>query len=133
MEMSNVEIISLILGSNLVNSIVTWILSRKKNEAETDKVDAETDSTQMDNLSKQLEFYRKLVTDYKNELHDYIELAEDNRLELLRLKRVVGKIVNDVCLSKSCSKRLYMDDIEVAALIGGNKDEDKVKESIQGK
>lgn len=131
MEMDTVQIISLVLGSNIANSIVTWAISRRKSNAESNKVDAETDNTKMATLEKQLNFYKELIDSYKEELQDYIELAEANRLELLRLKRVVGKIVNDVCLSKNCSKRIYMDDIQVEALVGGGKNEDKSKENIQ--
>lgn len=129
--MDTMQIISLVLGSNIVNSIVTWALSKRKNNAESSKVEAEADGTKMATLERQLNFYKELIESYKEELQDYIELAESNRLELLRLKRVVGKIVNDVCLSKSCSKRIYMDDIQVETLMGG-KNETKIKEDIQG-
>ena len=118
--MDTVQIISLVLGSNLVNSIVTWALSRRKNNAEVD-------STQLDNLVKQLEFYKKLVTDYKHQLEEYIQISEENRLELMRLRKVVSKIVNDVCLAKGCSKRVYMDDKVVEELIEGVREEVKTK------
>lgn len=118
--MDTVQIISLVLGSNLVNSIVTWALSRRKNNAEVD-------STQLDNLAKQLEFYKKLVTDYTHQLDEYIQISEENRLELMRLRKVVSKIVNDVCLSKGCSKRVYMDDKAVEELIEGVREEVKIK------
>ena len=118
--MDTVQIISLVLGSNLVNSIVTWALSRRKNNAEVD-------STQLDNLVKQLEFYKKLVTDYTHQLDEYIQISEENRLELMRLRKVVSKIVNDVCLAKECSKRVYMDDKAVEELIEGVREEVKIK------
>lgn len=125
--MDTVQIISLVLGSNLVNSIATWALSRRKNNAEVNKTNAEVDSTQLDNLVKQLEFYKKLVTDYKHQLEEYIQISEENRLELIRLRKVVSKIVNDVCLSKGCSKRVYMDDKTVEELLGGVREEVKIK------
>lgn len=125
--MDTVQIISLVLGSNLVNSIVTWALSRRKNNAEVNKTNAEVDSTQLDNLAKQLEFYKKLVTDYKHQLGEYIQISEENRLELIRLRKVVSKIVNDVCLAKGCSKRVYMDDKAVEELLGGVREEVKTK------
>lgn len=125
--MDTVQIISLVLGSNLVNSIVTWVLSRRKNNAEVNKTNAEVDSTQLDNLVKQLEFYKKLVTDYKHQLEEYIQISEENRLELIRLRKVVGKVVNDVCLSKGCNKRVYIDDEAVEKLLSGHKEEVKTK------
>lgn len=125
--MDTIQIISLLLGSNLVNSIVTWGLSRKKNNAEVNRTNAEVDSTQLDNLVKQLEFYKKLVNDYKNQLEEYIQISEENRLELIRLRKVVSKIVNDVCLAKGCSKRVYMDDKTVEELLGGVREEVKIK------
>lgn len=130
--MDTMQIISLILGSNIANTLATWFISRRKTNAEAGKVVAEADITKMATLEKQLNFYKDLIQAYTEELQDYIQLAETNRLELLRLKRVVGKIVNDVCLSRSCSKRIYMDDIQVETLMGG-KDELKIKEDIQGK
>lgn len=125
--MDTVQIISLVLGSNLVNSIVTWALSRRKNNAEVNKTNAEVDSTQLDNLVKQLEFYKKLVTDYKHQLEEYIQISEENRLELIRLRKVVSKIVNDVCLAKGCNKRVYIDDETVEKLLSGYKEEVKTK------
>lgn len=125
--MDTVQIISLVLGSNLVNSIVTWALSRRKNNAEVNKTNAEVDSTQLDNLVKQLEFYKKLVTDYKHQLEEYIQISEENRLELIRLRKVVSKIVNDVCLAKGCNKRVYIDDETVEKLLSGHKEEEEVK------
>lgn len=125
--MDTIQIISLLLGSNLVNSIVTWGLSRKKNNAEVNRTNAEVDSTQLDNLVKQLEFYKKLVNDYKNQLEEYIQISEENRLELIRLRKVVSKIVNDACLAKGCSKRVYMDDKAVEELLEGVREEVKIK------
>ena len=109
MEMDTIQIISLVLGSNLVNT------------------NAEVDGTQLDNLVKQLEFYKKLVTDYKHQLEEYIQISEENRLELIRLRKVVGKMVNDVCLAKGCNKRVYIDDKAVEDLIGGVKEDIKIK------
>lgn len=126
--MDTTQIISLVLGSNLVNSIVTWVLSRRKNNAEVNKTNAEVDSTQLDNLVKQLDFYKKLVTDYRHQLEEYIQISEENRLELIRLKKVVGKIVNDACLAKGCNKRVYMDDETIKEILSGNKsDEVQIK------
>lgn len=125
--MDTIQIISLLLGSNLVNSIVTAWISRRKNTAEVNKTNAEVDGTQLDNLVKQLEFYKKLVTDYKHQLEEYIQISEENRLELMRLRKVVSKVVNDVCLAKECSKRVYMDDKAVGELIEGVREEVKTK------
>lgn len=127
MEMDTIQIISLVLGSNLVNTIVTAGISRRKNTAEVNKTNAEVDGTQLDNLMKQLEFYKKLVTDYKHQLEEYIQISEENRLELIRLRKVIGKIVNDVCLAKGCNKRVYIDDKAVEDLIGGVKEDIKIK------
>lgn len=125
--MDTIQIISLLLGSSLVNSIVTAWISRRKNTAEVNKTNAEVDGTQLNNLVKQLEFYKKLVTDYKHQLEEYIQISEENRLELMRLRKVVSKIVNDVCLAKGCSKRVYMGDKAVEGLLGGVREEVKTK------
>lgn len=125
--MDAIQIISLVLGSNLVNTIVTAWISRRKNTAEVNKTNAEVDGTQLDNLVKQLEFYKKLVTDYKHQLEEYIQISEENRLELMRLRKVVSKIVNDVCLAKGCSKRVYIDDKAAEELIEGVREEVKIK------
>lgn len=127
MEMDTIHIISLVFGSNLVNTIVTAWISRRKNTAEVNKTNAEVDGTQLDNLVKQLEFYKRLVTDYKHQLEEYIQISEENRLELMRLRKVVSKIVSDVCLAKGCSKRVYMEDKAVEELIEGVREEVKIK------
>lgn len=128
--MDTLEIISLVLGSNLVSTVTTWVLSRKKQKAEVAKTNAEVDSTQLDNLTKQLEFYKKLVTDYKHQLEEYIQLSEENRLELLRLRKVVGIMVNDVCVAKGCNKRVYMTDAAVEGLLSGKPDNRSKDEKI---
>lgn len=128
--MDTLEIISLVLGSNLVSTVTTWVLSRKKQKAEVAKTNAEVDSTQLDNLTKQLEFYKKLVTDYKHQLEEYIQLSEENRLELLRLRKVVGIMVNDVCVAKGCNKRVYMTDEAVEGLLSGKPDNKSKDEKI---
>ena len=125
--MDTIQIISLVLGSNLVNTIVTAWFSRRRNNAEVNKTNAEVDGTQLDNLVKQLEFYKKLVNDYKHQLEEYIQISEENRLELLRLRKVVGRMVNDVCLAKECNKKVYLDDKSVEDILGGTKDDNKSK------
>lgn len=120
--MDTIQLIGLVLGSNAFTTALTWVLSRRKNNADAN-------STEIDNVIKQLEFYKELVNDYKKQLQEYIELCEDTRLEVLRLRKTVGKIVNDVCLSKNCSKRIYMDDIQVEALMGGDKNKETLNVS----
>lgn len=99
------QILMAILGTvgTGASAVFGWLIGKKRSNAETDSV-------QIDNLVKQLEFYKSLVNDYKNQLEEYIEISEQTRLELLRLRKTVGRIVLDVCIDKTCTKRQYLSD-----------------------
>lgn len=114
-----------VVGSG-VSGFFGWFAGKKRSKADTDSV-------QIDNLMKQLEFYKTLVTDYKKQLEEYIEISEQTRLELLKLRKTVGTIVVDVCVDKSCTKRMFLSDITIQNYFNNlaNKKEDKKQESDQ--
>lgn len=91
-----------LIGSGIAG-IFGWVIGRRKKEVDTDGVE-------ISNLAKQLEFYKKLVADYKNQLEEYIEISEQTRLEVLRLRKTLSRIVLDVCTSNDCTKREYLSD-----------------------
>ena len=99
---------------SLLCSLATFLFTRKKYM---------TDITaqQIENNTKQLDFYITLLKDYKSQINTYMKLSENTRLEVLRLRRVIATLVNDVCVAKECSMRQYLDDKTIHDLIDGGK------------
>ena len=123
--MINTAIVTFV--SSCVFSIITYLLTRKKTE--TDII-----STQIANNTKQLDFYIKLVASYKEQAGIYMkkldsmekksDLMEKKNdevvMEQLRLRRAIGRIVNDVCMVRGCPKRTYLEDDVIKELLGGD-------------
>ena len=120
-------IITGIIGiiTTIVGSWASWFYSRKK-------FNSEVNSNEIKNLKDSLEFYESIVKDNNTRLQFYIELSEDNRLEVYRLKDVVYRIINNSCLEESCIKRKFYTEEQIKSLLGevtshikDNKDEVK--------
>lgn len=99
--------------SSILTSLFTYMFTRKKYAEEIK-------STQIDSNTKQLEFYIRLVKDYKQQCEIYMKQSEETRLEVLRLRRVMSKMINDVCTAKGCNKRAYLSDVEITYLMEGD-------------
>lgn len=109
-----------IIGSG-ISGLFGWLVGRKKSNVEVD-------GTQIDNLAKQLNFYKKLVDDYKNQLEEYIEISEQTRLEVLRLRKTLSRIVLDVCTDNNCTKRQYLSDETIQHYLNNNDHKDISKQ-----
>ena len=98
--MNTETIIVAIVGviTSALSSWFSWGLSKKK-------YNSEVKSCELDNLKKSLEFYESIVNDNNKKLTFYIKLAEDNRVEVYRLKGTIFNILNAACLDKGCSDR----------------------------
>ena len=46
---------------------------------------------------------------------------------MVRLKKTVGRIVTDVCITKNCSQRVYLNDTTIDHLLNGNNQESDKK------
>lgn len=99
------------LGTNLATGIVTWLLARRK-------YNTEVDSNEIENLKKSLEFYEDIVRDNNRKLQFYIKLAEDNRVEVYRLKGIIHRLLNNSCLDNVCTKRQFYTENQIRDILG---------------
>lgn len=99
------------LGTNLATGIVTWLLARRK-------YNTEVDSNEIENLKKSLEFYEDIVRDNNRKLQFYIKLAEDNRVEVYRLKGTIHRLLNNSCLDNICTKRQFYTEGQIRDILG---------------
>lgn len=102
-------------GIGLVTTIVSgwtsWFFARKK-------YNAEVDSNEIENLKKSLEFYESIVKDNNKKLQFYIDLAENNRVEVYRLKGVIHRLLNNSCLDNGCIKRMFYTEEQIRNILG---------------
>lgn len=116
-------------GIGLITTIVSgwtsWFFARRK-------YNTEVDSNEIENLKKSLEFYESIVKDNNEKLQFYINLAENNRIEVYRLKGVIHRLLNNSCLDNGCIKRKFYTEEQIREILGevaphteGGKDETK--------
>ena len=102
-------------GIGLITTIVSgwtsWFFARKK-------YNTEVDSNEIENLKKSLEFYESIVKDNNKKLQFYIDLAENNRIEVYRLKCVIHRLLNNSCLDNGCIKRKFYTEEQIREILG---------------
>ena len=108
--------------SSGITGLFGWAVGRRKKNAEVDGV-------QLSNLNKQMEVYKLVVDDLQKQLAQYIKDNEQIRSDMVRLKKTVGRIVVDVCITKNCSQRTYLNDTTIDHLLNGNNQETDTKSS----
>ena len=99
------------LVTTVVSGWTSWFFARKK-------YNTEVDSNEIENLKKSLEFYESIVKDNNEKLQFYIDLAEDNRIEVYRLKGVIHRLLNNSCLDNDCIKRKFYTDEQIREILG---------------
>lgn len=99
------------LVSTVVSGWTSWFFARKK-------YNAEVDSNEIENLKKSLEFYESIVKDNNKKLQFYIDLAENNRIEVYRLKGVILRLLNNSCLDNGCIKRMFYTEEQIRDILG---------------
>ena len=116
-------------GIGLVTTIVSgwtsWFFARRK-------YNTEVDSNEIENLKKSLEFYESIVKDNNKKLQFYIDLAENNRIEVYRLKGVIHRLLNNSCLDSGCIKRMFYTEEQIRDILGEvaphiEEDKDEIK------
>lgn len=105
--------------TTLASSITTWFLARKK-------YNTEVDSNEIENLKNSLKFYEDIVRDNNKKLAFYIDLAENNRVEVYRLKGVIHRLLNNSCLDNSCIKRQFYTEEQIKEILGEIAPQNKV-------
>lgn len=99
------------LVSTVVSGWASWFFTRKK-------YNAEVDSNEIENLKKSLEFYESIVKDNNKKLQFYIDLAENNRIEVYRLTGVIHRLLNNSCLDNGCIKRMFYTEEQIRDILG---------------
>lgn len=119
------------LVTTVVSGWTSWFFARKK-------YNTEVDSNEIENLKKSLEFYESIVKDNNKKLQFYIDLAENNRIEVYRLKGVIHRLLNNSCLDNGCIKRKFYTEEqireilgEVVPYVGENKENKENKDEIE--
>ena len=102
-------------GIGLVTTVVSgwtsWFFARKK-------YNTEVDSNEIENLKKSLEFYESIVKDNNKKLQFYIDLAQNNMIEVYRLKGVIHRLLNNSCLDNGCIKRKFYTEEQIREILG---------------
>lgn len=116
-------IITALIGivTTFSSSLITWIFSRRK-------YNAEVDNKTLQNLSGSVEVYNRITQDLEKKIDSYIELSEQNRLEVIRLKGIVYRLINKICTDGTCTNRQPYTTEEVEEIMGILKESSK-KES----
>lgn len=99
------------LVTTAVSGWTSWFFARKK-------YNTEVDSNEIENLKKSLEFYESIVKDNNKKLQFYIDLAENNRIEVYRLKGVIHRLLNNSCLDNGCIKRKFYTEEQIREILG---------------
>lgn len=99
------------LLTTIVSSWASYFFARKK-------YNTEVDSNEIENLKKSLEFYEEIVRDNNKKLQFYIDLAENNRIEVYRLKGVIHRLLNNSCLDNGCVKRMFYTEEQIKDILG---------------
>ena len=99
------------LVTTVVSGWTSWFFARKK-------YNTEVDSNEIENLKKSLEFYESIVKDNNKKLQFYIDLAENNRVEVYRLKGVIHRLLNNSCLDNGCIKRKFYTEEQIREILG---------------
>lgn len=99
------------LVTTIVSSWTSWFFARKR-------YNTEVDSNEIENLKKSLEFYESIVKDNNKKLQFYIDLAENNRIEVYRLKGVIHRLLNNSCLDGECIRREFYTEEQIREILG---------------
>ena len=89
--MSDIIVTGIIgLLTTALSSLVTWILTKRKYNAEVASIDIQ-------NMSASLDFYKKLADDEKKRLDDVSLRNEELSEEIKELRKQVFALMNSVC------------------------------------
>lgn len=97
--------------ASIISGWTSWFFTRKR-------YNTEVDSNEIANLKKSLEFYEDIVKDNNKKLAFYINLAENNRVEVYRLKGIIHRLLNNSCLDNGCVKRQFYTEEQIRDILG---------------
>lgn len=126
--MNIIEIISMILGTGILTTIVTHILTKRKYKAEVDKLSTEVQGDTIGNMDKSLEFYEKWVDNTNKRLDEVLKnqdkLMSENaslKIELNTVKEQTTRMSTLLCTNLPCNQRIVDSSIIDCVYMMGNK------------
>lgn len=124
--MISTEIIVGLIGilSTVVSSFITFLLTKKK-------YNAEVDASVIQNLKESLEFYKKLSDDNKNRLDDILKRNEQLEEEVKELRKQVLSLMASICYDATCTARKLSEELNAkpnrqSKKVSANKDNHKM-------
>lgn len=112
------------LLTTIASGWASYLFTRKKYHTEVD-------ANEIDNLRKSLEFYEKIVKDNNDKLRLYIDMAEENRVEVYRLKGIIHRILNNTCIDDGCTKRKFYSESQIREILGEVKNKENETKSTE--
>lgn len=114
-------------GSSLAMSTITFLFTRKKYLAEINKIKQENDRSEIENLKEvmktQAAHYDAQIDMLNKELLAYREMHERDFRDLMKLKTIVQKVVNEGCKRNPCLKRIRYDEDDLNYLFGNDEEQ----------
>ena len=109
-------------GSSIALSTATFLFARKKYLAEIEKLKQENDRSEIENLKEviktQAAHYDAQIEMLNKELSAYREMRD-----LMKLKSIVQKVVNEGCKRNPCLKRIRYDESDLNYLFGNDEEQ----------
>lgn len=114
-------------GSSIALSTATFLFARKKYLAEIEKLKQENDRSEIENLKEviktQAAHYDAQIEMLNKELSAYREMHERDFRDLMKLKSIVQKVVNEGCKRNPCLKRIRYDESDLNYLFGNDEEQ----------
>ena len=114
-------------GSSIALSTATFLFARKKYLAEIEKLKQENDRSEIENLKEviktQAAHYDAQIEMLNTELSAYREMHERDFRDLMKLKSIVQKVVNEGCKRNPCLKRIRYDEGDLNYLFGNDEEQ----------
>lgn len=85
--------------TSTISSLVTWILAKKK-------YNAEVDNNVIQNMQQSLEFYKELSDDTKDRLAEVLEKNQKLEDDVSELRKQMLNLTMKICLDLSCKHRI---------------------------
>lgn len=101
------------VGGSILGAILGWVFGRKKQNAEIAHM-------QLDYIAKMDKFYNEIIDNLRKDVEELNEKDRVRSKEMLVLRSMVTNIVNDVCLKKGCSMRIYYTEEELNSILKGS-------------
>lgn len=80
----------------VAGSMITYLVARKKNDAELRKIEAETDNTELEAVDKAVKIWRELAAELSRQLKEVKEEIESLRRENILLKADLKKLKRSI-------------------------------------